>query len=362
MNDYRMVDPVGDAAQVARFGDLSRIGIDTEFMRERTFHAQLCLVQISTEDGVLIADPLGNPPLNDEFWASLTGPEWVLHSARQDFEVILHTCGRLPNEVFDTQIAAALLGLQPQIGYAGLVKSLFDIELDKAHTRANWSRRPLSPALLDYAALDVAYLLPARDELAERLDRSGRLEWAIQDSRALLDRGLYEVDPTRAIDRLKGARNLRGPSRAAAAGLAEWREREALAKDRPRQWILRDAVLIDIAMTAPQNRKALAQIEGLAERTVRRAGDALLKIIDDAAGQRSDYRPPGRPDERQKATLKEMQKRVANCADDVGIAAEVIAPKKELSAAMLGERGSRLFAGWRRELIGEELLGLLDSA
>ncbi len=183
------VDQLADSLET-----LTRIGVDTEFMRERTYFSQLCLLQVSTPDHIYCIDPLGGEDLAGA-WALLSGREWVLHSARQDIEVIYQTTERMPAAIFDTQVAAALLGFQPQMGYAGLVKTLFDVELDKSHTRANWSKRPLSGALLQYAAEDVRFLLPAREELTGRLEAIGRLQWAIEDSRDVLVVSLYAVDP-----------------------------------------------------------------------------------------------------------------------------------------------------------------------
>lgn len=365
MPDYRYVELFADDTMNAELGDLERIGVDTEFMRERTFFSQLCLVQIATETGIVCADPLGKEAASDgwsePFWRAAMQPEWVVHSARQDIEVIYQSAGRMPAAVFDTQIAAAFLGYQPQLGYAGLVAELFSVELDKSHTRADWTKRPLSAAVLNYAAEDVLYLLPAYEELLQRLDKVGRQQWARQDSADLLDPALYETDPMLAINRLKGARNLRGRARAAALHLAAWREREALRANRPRQWIMRDHVLIEIAVSCPDNMSAMAAIDGIAEGTVRRAGDELLGILKDATHDESGYQPPTRPDEQQKSALKHMQKQVSKCADELGIAAELLAPKKELSAAMLGNRQSRVFNGWRRDIIGERLLETLES-
>ena len=363
MPDYHLVDLTADDSLMHEVATESRIGVDTEFMRERTFFAELCLLQVSTHTRIYCADPLGaagsgNP--SSEFWNSILKPEWVLHSGRQDLEVIYQSANRLPDKVFDTQVAAALLGFQPQIGYAGLVRELFDVELAKSHTRADWSKRPLSPALLSYAAEDVKFLLPAQDALIERLDSAGRLEWALQDSADLLDVRLYDPQPGDAVHRLKGARNLRGRARSAATGLATWREQEALARNRPRQWILRDPVLLDIAVKAPATKSALAAIDGVPEKTVRRVGDDQIQIVAQASEDDGGYRPPSRPDEAQKAALKKMQQYVASVADGLGLAAELIAPRKELSAAMQGERNLRVFSGWRQELVGGELLGLLD--
>lgn len=364
MPEYQLVDLTADGSPLHAVATEPRIGIDTEFMRERTYFAKLCLVQVSTPTEVYCADPVGTGKTgrpNKSFWDFILQPEWVLHSGRQDLEVIYQAAGKLPEAVFDTQIAAALLGYQPQIGYGSLVNELFDVELAKSHTRADWSKRPISAALLEYAAEDVKFLLPAYDALVEKLDAAGRLEWAVQDSSDLLNAKLYKVDPDDAIHRLKGARNLRGRARTAAAGLAAWREQEAVRRNRPRQWIMRDPVLINMAIRAPDSKEILAAIEGMPEKTMRRVGDALLRVIADTTEDDGCYEPPTRPNEGQKAALKKMQQYVASVADDLGLATELIAPKKELSAAMFGDRDLRVFSGWRRDVIGHELLALLES-
>ena len=336
------------------------VGVDTEFMRERTYFAQLCLVQIATRDSIFFVDPLEKADL-DRVWDSLLESNWVLHSGRQDIEVVYQLTGRMPKALFDTQVAAALLGHAPQMGYAGLVKELFGTELEKSHTRADWTRRPLPQAMLDYAAEDVEYLLQARDRLAAQLEEKGRLAWAEEDSSALLDTELYRSDPDSAEARLKGARNLRGQPRRAAVALARWREQRALDADRPRQWILKDPVLLDIAQSNPRNQKALARIDGMPAAVVRRSGRDLLEVLATAASESDDYRPPQRPGETEKALLKAMQKTVGRIAADLDIAAEVIAPRKELAALMMGERDCRVLGGWRREIVGEELVKLLDE-
>lgn len=366
MPDYRFVDlsvdqSLGDLASAAE-----RMGVDTEFMREKTFFSQLCLIQVATGSEIICADPLkldaADKAAAGSFWKDMMKPVWILHSGRQDIEVIFQTSGHMPREIFDTQIAAAFLGYQPQMGYANLVGELFQVELAKSHTRADWSRRPLSADVLSYAAEDVEYLLPAWELLTERLTAAGRLEWALEDSADLLDLGLYDPDPALAIDRLKGARNLRGRGRAAAAALAAWRERQAVRSNRPRQWIMRDQVLIDIAMSQPESLSGLAKIEGLPESTVRRAGERLLAIVAEATHDQTGYRPPERPNESQKSVLKKMQQIVTACAEDLGISAEIVAPKKELSAAMQGKTESRVFRGWRREVLGNDLLELVKNS
>ena len=357
MPDYLFVDHPDNISQ--NLTGYARLGVDTEFMREKTYFAQLCLIQISTPDAIYCVDPLVDSG-QSEFWKQLLTDSWVVHSARQDIEVVYQTTDTMPREIFDTQVAAGLLGLPAQMGYAGLVKELFDVDMAKSHTRADWTRRPLPDAFLEYAAEDVEHLLPAADILSEKLDKKGRLEWAHQDSQLLLNTALYDISGEQAIERLKGARNFRGPKRAAAVRLAAWREEEAIRRNRPRQWILRDNVLLDIAYQLPSNEKQLTDIEGMPPKVVSRAGQALIDAVAASSSDENGYQPPRPPDEAQKALLKEMQSQVADCAKDLDIAAETVASKRELSSVIIsGVRDSRVFQGWRKDLIGEELLKLL---
>jgi len=356
MTNYTYVDEPDTIAADLQAHHL--LGVDTEFMREKTYFAQLCLVQLATRDQAFCVDPLAGNDMR-AFWSEVCRGTWVVHSGRQDIEVVFQTAQHMPEALFDTQIAAGLLGLQPQMGYASLVQELFSVEIPKSHTRADWTQRPLPEALLSYAVEDVEYLLPAYDILAERLEKAGRLAWAEQDSALLLEESLYSTDESQAVDRLKGARNLRGRRRVAAADLAGWRESEALRRNRPRQWVLRDRVLLEIATNLPNSMQALRGVADIPARLVQRAGEELLTIVAHS-GNDTDYRPPSAPDERQKNTLKSMQAIVARCAENLGVEAEIVASRKELSAVILSDkRDSRVFQGWRRELVGEQLLGLL---
>lgn len=357
MPEYHFVDQPD--TMTSSLAGHEHLGVDTEFMREKTYFAQLCLVQVATIDEIYCVDPLTDSG-QEEFWRVLLARDWVVHSGRQDIEVVSQTTGAMPASIFDTQIAAGLLGCPAQIGYAGLVKELFDVEMAKSHTRADWTKRPLRAAFLEYAAEDVEYLLPAYELLCGRLDREGRLDWARQDSRLLLDARLYDIGADQALDRLKGARNFRGRRRSAAARLAAWRENEAIRRNRPRQWILRDNVLLEIAHQLPASEKQLARIDGMPPKLLNRAGRDLLQAVDDSAADENDYRPPRAPDEKQKALLREMQARVQKCAVNLGIAAETVASKRELSAVVnSGSRDSRVFSGWRRDVIGDDLLALM---
>jgi len=350
-----VTDPGKSDDLIAALAAADRIAVDTEFMREKTFYAQLCLIQIATSKEIYCADPLTGSDLS-RFWPTLNNCDWVLHSGRQDIEVFYQTARQMPASVFDTQIAAGLLGYAPQMGYATLVKELFGKELAKSHTRADWTRRPLSAEMLEYAAEDVEFLLDACDKLSDRLTELGRLTWAMEDSNRLLDPALYDDNPPAAIDRLKGAGKLSGRARNAATALSTWREQRAINSNRPRQWILKDPVVLELAIKNPQDTTALTAINGMPAVTARRSAKELLAVLATAKEIDDGYRPPARPTETQKSLLKTMQAEVAAIADDLGISAELIAPKKELSAAMLGECNSRVFTGWRRDIVGQRLL------
>ena len=357
MPNYLLVDRPDDISQ--KITGHARVGVDTEFMREKTYFAQLCLIQISTPGHIYCADPLVENGQSG-FWEALLDASWVVHSARQDIEVISQTTNAMPREIFDTQVAAGLLGMSAQIGYAGLVKELFDVDMAKSHTRADWSRRPLRDEYLDYAAEDVEHLLPAAEILCERLDQKGRLNWAEQDSALLLDPALYTISAEQAVERLKGARNFRGARRAAAVRLAKWREDEAVRRNRPRQWIVRDNVLLDIAYRLPSTEKQLADIDGMPPKVASRVGKQLLELVGASRNDENDYQPPQPPDEAQKALLKEMQSEVAACAKNLDLAPEIVASKRELSYVILsGVRDTRVFDGWRKDVIGDRLAQML---
>jgi len=360
MPEFQLI-PLEQAMELGeRLLKQERIGIDTEFMRESTYFPQLCLIQVAIGEQLFCIDPLDTESPGG-FWDALHAPAWVLHSGRQDLEVMSQVAGQLPASVFDTQIAATLLGHAPQLGYANLVADLFDVKLAKTQTRADWSRRPLAPAALDYAAEDVEHLLPAADALTDRLRAAGRLDWAQADCADLLDPALYRIDPETAVDRIKGAQGLGGHARRAAVALADWRERTAHDMNRPRQWILRDAVLLDLAASAPTSTADIAAIRDLPASTARRHAREFLAILESTRTAQDSYQPPARPDEKQKAAMKAMQKKIASCAKELDIAAEVIAPRRELAAALHGDFTGRVFRGWRRDLIGDELLELVDA-
>src|SRR6202167_1076153 len=234
------------------------IGVDTEFLRERTFFPKLCLLQLSVEGRIWCVDTLRGGGL-EALVPALTqaATRKVIHAARQDLEAFYLTTKRVISPVFDTQIAAACVGLKPQIGYADLVKTLLDVSLAKGQTRTDWSKRPLSRAQLEYAADDVKYLNEVAAKLSERLRALGREHWVIEDCLALEDPRLYELDPAQAWKRLRNLKLLPAGARARGRAVAIWRETKARERDLPRGWILSNAAIFGIAEADPPTRAAL---------------------------------------------------------------------------------------------------------
>lgn len=338
------------------------IGLDTEFMRERTFFPALCLLQLCAGAHIWLVDTLRCGSL-DPLAAALTAPgsRKVIHSARQDLEAFYLNVKRVISPVFDTQIAAGCIGLKPQIGYADLVKTLLDVSLPKGQTRTDWSRRPLTPAQIEYAADDVAYLNEIADRLSERLRALGRERWVIEDCRALEDPALYEPDPADAWKRLRALHKLPPAMRARAKVLAVWREKTARLRNLPRGWVLADEALFRTAESLPATPAALAlalssrrpMSEALAER--------LLEQMRDSAGEAMDTAPADpRPTPEQKAVADRLARVVDAHAAALRISPEILATRGELKALALGDRDVPALTGWRRAEIGEKLLAALE--
>ena len=345
----------------ARLAQEPAVALDTEFMRERTYRAELCLVQVGTTRDACCIDPLALAQL-EPLAAPLAqaAPLKVLHAARQDLEVLAPIAGRIAG-VFDTQVAAALAGFAAQIGYGELTLKLLGVTLEKAHTRTDWSRRPLSAEQIDYALDDVRYLLPLREALLDRLAQLGRTAWLEEELAPLSDGAGQGVDPDKAWLRLKGLQGLDAGRIALATVLAAWRERRAIDRNRPRGWILDDVALREIILRVPRDKAALAAVPEMQEGFVRNSGDELLALIH-AAGV-EDPPPPlprrERPDPQFTALVKKLATLNQQVAVELGVSPEVLATRRDLEQLARGDAPEALRRGWRREIIGERLRAAL---
>jgi ribonuclease D len=355
-------------SQLAPISAAPVIGIDTEFLREKTYYAQLCLIQLATVDDAWCIDTVSLKVDSDrtalaplQMLLADARITKVMHAARQDFEVLWPHVGAVQN-VFDTQLAAALCGAPAQIGYAALVNDLLQVHLPKSETRTDWSRRPLTEAQIHYALDDVRYLLPASDALRERLTRRGRLAWFEEDSAAAARAaGNFDARPEDAWLRLKGLAQLDEHRQRLAQALAAWREQRAIRSDRPRGWLLPDAALRDIVMRVPRSTAELAGISELPEGIRTNSGEAILQIISEArVPQPAPQLPPRtRPDPEQVARVQRLMDIARQVAGELKLAGEVLATRRDLEQLAIGVEDVTPLQGWRRAVVGERLLTAL---
>jgi ribonuclease D len=348
-------------AFVARAARATAVALDTEFMREKTYRAELCLLQLAFDDEAVCIDPIAIPNLSAI--APLLGSASVvkiMHAARQDLEVLLPAVG-LVQPVFDTQIAAALAGHPSQVGYAELARRLLGVELSKAHTRTDWARRPLSPEQQEYALDDVRHLPALRASLLETLAAQGRLAWLEEELAALGNADTLRVDPEDAWRKVKGLPSLDEGRQRLAQSLAAWRERRAIDRNRPRGWILDDVSLREIAVRLPRSLDALAALPEMQESVVRKSGEELLALVSEAGI--ADPPPPlprrERPDPAQLALVKRLADVSSEVAKSLGLSPEVLATRRELEKLAAGRRDISLLRGWREEVVGKKLLAAL---
>jgi ribonuclease D len=366
-NDYLYIDNDEALAQFCvELGQARYCAIDTEFIRESTYYAELALIQIGSGEHFACIDPLAISDFTP-FAELLAKPDLLklFHSCSQDLEILYQKFGAVPTPVFDTQLAAAVLGYNHQISYADLVQQVCAVTLEKKHTRANWMRRPLSQDELDYAMDDVRYLLTVYEHISEQLQTSRRDSWMEKDLRALTDPAKYEVDMSQVWKRLKGVQKLKGDKLQIAIDLCRWREEQAQRQNRPRRWIVKDDTLIEIARQRPANEADFSSIPELQSKTIRRHGAELLAIVANAA----DMDPADWPQHDKVNTLDKQQLALGDClmalcrviADENDIALATLVVRKDIDNLILNSKSSRLTQGWRFTMAGEKLLEFIHG-
>jgi ribonuclease D len=346
-----------------------RFGLDTEFVSERRYRPLLCLVQIVVGDRIEILDPLGDldaAPLA----ATLADPEIevVLHAGRQDVALLKRSWATEISNIFDTQVAAGFAGYGAQSGYDSLVRSLLGVSAKGAEGFSRWDRRPLTPEQIEYARADVEHLLPMADALQERLRGSGRLEWAREECRGL-ERATDERTPQEQFARLPRVRRLGKRHRAVALTLVEWRQTLAEEIDRPPSSILPDHVLVEVARRQPDSRRSLEEVRGMPQQTFQRWHHELLEAV------RRGREAPDAPDlpsveagDSADAPLIALgQALVRQRALEAKVAVDLVATQSDIAAVVgalrrnADEPDVRTLQGWRRELVGDELVQLLNG-
>lgn len=355
------------AAFVERARSSSVLAIDTEFLREKTYYAKLCLLQMATDDEVVIVDPFEMDDLS--VLAPLLTDERIVklfHAAGQDLEIILREVGVLPCPVFDTQIAAALLGHTQQIGYAALVHAECGVSLKKIDSFTDWSRRPLSASQRDYAADDVVYLPRLYAGMRAALEEKGRLHWLDHDFEELSDPARYEANERERFRRLKRVSQLSRRQLSAAREVAAWRELEAQRRDVPRKWVVTDEQIVEACKREARTIDELFMVRGLSDRLSTKDARAVVSLISSALSAPPDTWPEldrcGKSEPNVDAELDLMSALVRLRAKENGIAFPTLASHDDLARVARGYReGVDLLRGWRRAIVGEELLELLDG-
>jgi ribonuclease D len=334
-------------------------GLDTEFHRERTYHARLALLQLSWPGGIAVVDPLAVDvgPLG----RVLAGPGLcVMHAASQDLEILLRVCGIVPSRLFDTQVAAGFVGYS-SVGLSGLVHGELNRTLPKADRLTDWLVRPLSDAALEYAAADVAHLHELHDILVRKLTARGRLQWAEDECEVHRTRAVAPPPPERAWWRIKEARSLKGRAAAVAQALAAWRERRAAEVDRPVRFLLADLALVSMAQRPPSNEADLRRVRGLDEG--KRKGGSAKELLDAVAEGvelplAEVQAPPAEGvDRSRRAAASLVSAWAAQRARDLEIDAAILATRADIESLLMGD-GGRLATGWRHDVVGEPIRAL----
>jgi len=340
------------------------LGIDTEFVRERTYRAGLGLVQISDGKTAWLWDPLR--VRDHEAIKRLLQNRAitkVLHSASEDLEVLQHAMGATPEPLVDTQIGCAMLGQPLQLSLQGAAAWLFDVTIEKEHTRSNWLRRPLKSGQLHYAAMDVV-LLPAMLEIIKpRLEAAGRWQWQQEDVERLQRISTQDPDPDLAYRRIRGAGRLAEADLRILRSLARWREQTAAARDRARGFVVTDAGLLELARAKPRSTAQLSSIEHLHPGAIKRYEGEILQAIARGVADRSPIERMEPLSAQQQVMLKKMRSVVQRRADALGVDPALLASRRELEKLLrtgpdIGAIPER-FLGWRRAVITDELLMIM---
>jgi ribonuclease D len=351
-------------AACQRLARHSYVTFDTEFMRETTYYPKLCLIQLADEDDVVLVDPLA-PGLDlAPFLTLMRNPAVtkVVHSGRQDLEILWNLDGCIPAPLFDTQIAAMVCGYGDSVSYEQLAHDLAKARIDKSSRFTDWSRRPLSEAQLQYARSDVTHLRDVYKSLKSSLEKSGRIHWLEDEMRILTSPSTYQNHPDDAWQRLKG--RVRKPRELAIlVELAAWREREAQNRDVPRSRVLKDDAVIDIATSAPRSAEALGHLRSIPSGFERsRAGADIVAAVERALARDPKTLPSLERGGRRNvnpATVELLKVLLKMTCEAEGVAAKLVATVDDLEAIAASDTADvPALNGWRRELFGERAIAL----
>lgn len=355
------VDQLTEAAE--RWHESEVLGIDTEFVRERTYRADLGLVQISDGISAWLIDTVrisDLAPLKALF--THPGITKVFHSASEDLEVLWNTLGVTPAPMMDSQIACAMLGQPLQMSYHHAVKWMTGVEVDKEQTRSNWLHRPLTPKQLHYAACDVVFLPAMHHHLSKELRQRGRWSWLVEEVERMSEFSRTSTDYEHAWLRINGCHKLDTRSAWALKGLAAWREKVAFDQNRARGFVVPDATLLQIALRNPETKEELRGITGLPSRIPDAFQEMLLEALQHSKDQKEPLEQQQPLDSRQRQLIDTLRDAVQEKATALDVDPALLASRKQLEALLRAQIAGKpipdKLTGWRRSIITEQLLSL----
>ncbi|MBA3930076.1 MAG: ribonuclease D [Xanthomonas sp.] len=340
----------------------ARIGLDTEFVRERTFWPQLALVQIAIDDDVLLVDPLV-PGMTDALrpWLLDTSITKVMHSASEDLVAFKFACDALPSPLFDTQIAAAIAGVASGMGYQKLVERITGVALPKGETRSDWLRRPLSDAQLHYAADDVRYLFAVHDALRADLIATGRLAWLEEDCARFVDSAAQDDGERWPHQSMRSAQFLDAPAQQRLVQLLRWRDVQARSSDKPRSWILDNELAVALARTPPADKTALLRLFDTQPKAPRKLADAIWQALTTPLDDAADMPVARAASDADKTQLKRLQDAVSARSAELGLPDGVLASRRYLEALQESGEWPAALSGWRRGELEPVLAPILGA-
>lgn|SRR5690606_6193903 len=337
-----------------------RVGLDTEFIRERTYWPQLALVQLAIGEDILLLDPLA-PGITDALRPLLldSSVTKVMHSAGEDLVAFHHACGAVPAPLFDTQLAAAFAGIGAGMGYQRLVSELLGVDLPKGQTRSDWLRRPLSPAQLEYAADDVVHLAALHGQLAERLQDGERRAWFEEDCARLVAAAGNGEERWPHLS-FRASQFLDEDSRVRLLRLLRWREQHARDRDRPRSWILDNELATDLARQPPATPQALQDTLDARPKAPRKLGPQIWKAMQTPLADEGQA-PPAPSAEADRRVLRQLQDAVAARSAELGLSDGLLASRRRLEQLLETGQWPDSLAGWRRRQLEPVLAPLLPK-
>lgn len=333
------------------------VAVDTEFLREKTYNAKLCLLQLGIGEDQYCVDVLAIKDLS--LLKALFADEHVLkllHAARQDMEVIYQTLEVLPKPIFDTQLAAAFCGSDMQIGYGGLVQEALGVELPKSQSRTDWTRRPLTDKQIEYAGDDVAYLERLYKIALDDLTKANKLDWYAAEIDTYYEVDKYQVDPALAYKRLSGG-GLRIKQQYILKALAQWREATAQKRNIPRTWVLRDDKLYDLATRAPKTQDQVIEMGIFGPKSVGYLAPKVIELIKSVhVGDERIWHKVDPLSKNEKQICSAMMKQVASYAEQHKVAQALLGTRKDIEHLYRHRSSKKLLKGWREPLIGRPLI------